>query len=200
MIRYNYIQRCRQTSDINEHMPILNLFAHECNHITECGVRGCNSSYALAEALLDRPGTKLVQYDIVHNEHMDNFLDLCKNSNINVKLEIISDLLCTREKTDLLFIDTWHVYGQLKRELEYWHTYVSKYIIMHDTTIDEWLGESIRENMNIEEQSKNTGIPINEIKMGLWPAISEFLDTHNEWELYKRYTNNNGLTILRRIK
>ena len=26
------------------------------------------------------------------------------------------------------------------------------------------------------------------------------LDENNEWELHKRYTNNNGLTILKRIK
>lgn len=200
MIYDIYIQRASTRSDINEHLPALYSYATECNHIIECGVRGCNSSYAFAAALLNKPGARLVQYDIQKNPEMDQFLKHCLDSKISASLFIQSDIECDREKTDLLFIDTWHVYGHLKRELAYWHTYVSKYIIMHDTTVDEWVGESIRENMDIESQSKTTGIPIDEIKRGLWPAIEEFLSNHPEWELHERFTNNNGLTILRRIK
>ena len=69
---------------------------------------------------------------------------------------------------------------------------------MHDTTVDEWLGETIRNGWNAAEQSKQTGIPVDEITKGLWPAIEEFLMEHPEWLLEKRYTNNNGLTILKR--
>jgi hypothetical protein len=108
-------------------------------------------------------------------------------------------LECPIEDTELLFIDTWHVYGHLKRELSRWNSHVSKYIIMHDTTVDEWLGESIRLSLNFEEQSVSTGIPVEEIIKGLWYAINEFLVQHPEWVLEKRYINNNGLTILRRV-
>jgi len=34
---------------------------------------------------------------------------------------------------------------------------------------------------------------------GLWPAIREFLGTHPEWKIEKRFKNNNGLTILARV-
>jgi len=102
------------------------------------------------------------------------------------------------EDTDLLFIDTWHVYGQLKRELARWHSYAGKYIILHDTTVDEWQGESIRVGWDAIKQSKETGIPVDEIRKGLWPAVVEFLKEHSEWELHARYVNNNGLTVLRR--
>ena len=34
---------------------------------------------------------------------------------------------------------------------------------------------------------------------GLWPAVEEFLNEHSEWQLETRYTNNNGLTILKRV-
>lgn len=37
-----------------------------------------------------------------------------------------------------------------------------------------------------------------EIERGLWPAVEEFLAEHAEWQLEKRYTNNNGLTVLAR--
>jgi hypothetical protein len=40
------------------------------------------------------------------------------------------------------------VYGHLKRELARWHTMVNKYIIIHDTTIDADLGETVRVGWN----------------------------------------------------
>ena len=67
---------------------------------------------------------------------------------------------------------------------------------MHDTTIDEYIGESLRMGWNISEQSETTGIPVEEIKKGLQPAIEEFLLENKEWVLKERYLNNNGLTIL----
>ena len=41
--------------------------------------------------------------------------------------------------------------------------------------------------------------PVEEITRGLIPALTEFLETHKEWVLHKHYTNNNGLTILKRL-
>ena len=71
---------------------------------------------------------------------------------------------------------------------------------MHDTTIDEIYGELIRYGGNAIEQSKITGIPVEEINCGLQKAIDEFLLTNTEWKLKKKYINNNGLTILERVK
>ena len=194
---YNYY--CNNVSDIYEHLPTLYKYAKQCNHITECGVRSIVSSFAFAYGLCDKSSAKLVQVDPEKDENSDAFILLCNKNNINCVFYQQSDLECPIENTELLFIDTWHVYGQLKRELTQWHSHVSKYIIMHDTTVDEWLGESIRCGVNTEEQSRNSGFPIDEIEKGLWPAIEEFLIQYPEWILEKRYTNNNGLTILRRI-
>ena len=194
---YNYY--CNNVSDIYEHLPTLYKYAKQCNHITECGVRSIVSSFAFAYGLCDKLSAKLVQVDPEKDENSDAFILLCNKNNINCVFYQQSDLECPIENTELLFIDTWHVYGQLKRELARWNKHVSKYIIMHDTTVDEWLGESIRCGVNTEEQSRNSGFPIDEIEKGLWPAIDEFLIQYPEWILEKRYTNNNGLTILRRI-
>ena len=88
--------------------------------------------------------------------------------------------LVIKENVDLVFIDTWHVYGQLKRELNKFSVITNKYIIMHDTTIDETFGELIRYGGNAIEQSKITGIPVEEINCGLQKAIDEFLLTNRE--------------------
>ena len=77
--------------------------------------------------------------------------------------------------------------------------FCKKYIIMHDTTVDEWHGETIRMRCNAQQQSIDSGIPLDEINKGLWPAIEEFLREHPEWKIEKRFVNNNGLTILARI-
>lgn len=199
VIDEKYIERCSNYSDINEHLPTLARYASECSHITECGVRCAVSSYAFAHALKNKKNNKIIQVDIESNENIDLFKSECANENVNVTFYKQSSLECPIEQTDLLFIDTWHVYGQLKRELERWNTSVSKYIIMHDTTVDEWAGETIRLKWNPKEQSQQSGIPIYEITKGLWPAIREFLESHPEWKLRERYSNNNGLTILERI-
>jgi hypothetical protein len=194
-----YQQRCIEGSDIHEHLPTLYKYATKCNHITECGVRGVVSSYAFAYGLLNKPNNKLVQVDLDTNNNVLQFGKECANEGINCVFHHQSDLECPLEQTDLLFIDTWHIYGHLKRELTRWHSYVGKYIIMHDTTVDEWHGETIRCGWNAQQQSIQTGIPVDEINKGLWPAIEEFLASHPEWKLEERFVNNNGLTILSRV-
>jgi hypothetical protein len=111
----------------------------------------------------------------------------------------MSDLACAPIETDLLFIDTWHIYSQLKRELAHWHSSVKKYILIHDTTVDEWYGETVRGNGDAKRHSEESGFPVEEICKGLWPAIVEFLRAHPEWKLTERLMNNNGLTVLSRV-
>ena len=194
-----YASLCSTPSDINEHLPTLRRYASECKTVVECGVRTVVSSYAFAAALTGRNGTFLHQVDPSKSENVYIFQNMCANEGFNTKFYEQSDLDCPLIECDLLFIDTWHIYGQLKRELSRWNRSVSKYIIMHDTTIDEWKGETIRVGWNAEEQSKQYGIPVDEINKGLWPAISEFLVEHPEWRLKERFVNNNGLTILVRV-
>ena len=78
---------------------------------------------------------------------------------------------------------------------------------MHDTEIDGIYGETRRPSGlyynlfiqdNLDDLIKKTNIPKEEILNGLKPAINEFISNNKEWEIYKIYTNNNGLTILKR--
>ena len=197
VIKEKYLFNCRAPSDINEHLPTLKKYADECNHITECGVRFVVSSYAFALSLKDKDN-KLIQVDTKKYQQNFTFEQECLKENVNVKFYEQSDLDCPLEETELLFIDTWQIYGHLKRELARWNSYVTKYIIMHDTTTDAIHGESIRVGWDPKKQSMETGIPVEEITKGLWPAIEEFLVEHPEWKIKERFTNNNGLTVLSR--
>lgn len=198
VLEAQYSLKCKTPSDINEHLPTLRALAFECRHITEAGVRSVVSSYAFATALKGKPDHKLVQVDLEKSPNVTKFQAECAAERVNTIFYEESDLTCPVAETDLLFIDTWHIYGHLKRELARWHSYAKTYIVLHDTTVDEWVGETIRNGWDPVAQSKSSGIPVEEIKKGLWPAVEEFLRDHPEWRLEKRYTNNNGLTILKR--
>jgi glycosyltransferase involved in cell wall biosynthesis len=186
-------------SDINEHLNTLFEYSCKCSSIVECGVRDVVSSYAFALGLMNTPNNSYVLIDPYKSQHIEPFLEICKRENVHAKFVHESDLTCSLIETDMLFIDTWHIYGQLKRELEYWHSSVKKYIIMHDTTVDEIEGESLRSGCDVHRQSIESGFPVEEITKGLWPAIKEFLHSHSEWRMERRFTNNNGLTILSRV-
>lgn len=198
-------QKCQHLasvpSDINEHLLTLYRYAMNCESIIELGVRGCVSSWAFTYGLLhnNKPVKKLLLNDIEPCD-ISELLRATKNLNINIGYNWINDLhMNIDENVDLTFIDTWHVYGQLKRELDKFSKITNKYIIMHDTTVDEIYGETIRNGWDANKQSVESGFPVDEINCGLMRAITEFLSANNNWRLKERYTNNNGLTILEKI-
>lgn len=202
-IRNKFILFCKTTSDINEHLPTLYHYAKDCESVFETGVRGVISSYALIHGLLNnKSNQKRILMNDINECNIDELLSYTKNLNINLTYKWHNNLeLEFNDRYDLTFIDTWHVYGQLKRELDKFSKITNKYIIMHDTTVDATYGETYRcrDILDPIKQSKESGIPIHEILKGLWPAIEEFLENNNEWKLKKRYTNNNGLTILEKV-
>jgi len=185
---YNtYNNLCSTPSDINEHLPTLKTLTEECKHVTEMGVRWITSTYAF---LAGKP-QNLVSIDIQHPQTWDANLDmverLAKENNINFKFILSNSLEVEIEPTDLLFIDTWHAYKQLKAELNLHHSKVKKYIVLHDTTNYESRDETSYEMWGDEWKGEGKGI---------WPAVLEFLKEHPEWEIKERYINNNGLTVL----
>jgi hypothetical protein len=192
--QYNHL--CGESGDINEHLPTLASYASECESVAELGVRGCVSSWALCKGLLDNKSVKNISPCDV--EMLES---LAAEAGIEVSHQWINDLDVdlTGKTFDMVFIDTWHVYGQLVRELNKYAPVTNKYIIMHDTEVDGIIGETIRAGFDGPKQSAATGIPLDEIHKGLQPAYNEFLANNADWVLHKHYTNNNGLTILRRI-
>lgn len=203
LIHSTFQNLCATPSDINEHLPTLKLYASKCDSFIEAGVRTPTSQYAIASGLCDRlekdPDAPIlmVSIDLETNERIVESSILLNNV-FNHEFHQMSDLdFPIKRKFDAIFIDTFHVYGHLKRELEYFHKSIEKFIIMHDTEVDKVHGEVIRMRMNIVELLQKTGYTHKELTTGLGPAIEEFLKEHgDEWEIGHVYTNNNGLTIL----
>jgi predicted O-methyltransferase YrrM len=189
-IREYYEYSKSTPSDINEHLPTLLKYSEECKHITELGVRGGVSSWAL---LYSNP-EKMVAYDIASNPSVENIINVANESNLNFHF-ILKDVLTVEiENTDLLFIDTWHTYNQLSSELQLHSNNVNKYIILHDTVSFGFIDESLYDYVsNIVKQ-------IPQEKVGLVNAVQDFLITEKgyNWEIHDVYENNNGLTVLKR--
>jgi hypothetical protein len=212
-LKTKYLELCNNPSDINEHLPTLKEYAQECSSVFETGVRGVVSSYALLYGLVENTNTnkKQIFLNDIEQCNISEFKKLAQTNAISVKYEWRNNLnlvFSNDETYDLTFIDTWHVYGQLKRELDKFSKITNKYIIMHDTEIDGIDGETKRPNglynwlyvgNNLDGLVSMTNIPKHEILKGLLPAIDEFLIANTNWIMEKQYKNNNGLTILKRI-
>ena len=202
-----YESSCRNYSDIYEHVPVLKNYAslEGVYSVAEFGVRDTShSSVGLMKGLIegkmrDGKDRKYLGVDISPCEYL-YMSEIAKVFDIDYTFEVANSATYKfKESVDLLFIDSFHTYPHLKRELNTSHSFVNKYILMHDSSIDEFTSECVRCNMDVEKVSEETGYPIDELVMGLWPAIEEFLKENPEWKLKERYTNNNGLTILERI-
>lgn len=198
----HYDKAALAESDINEHIPTLSKYAEQCRHIVEFGVRTGVSSFGFANGLLkhmssDRPcvidgydlDARPSSYDMFKQAPHLGFISTFTQANV---------LHIPPVRCDLLFIDTFHVFGQLRRELARHANGVRKYIILHDTTTDEWEGELRRLGWDATKLGPKTGIPAGELLIGLWPAVMLFLEGHPEWKIKERFVNNNGLTVLER--
>ncbi len=189
-------------SDINEHVPTLSKYAEECESVVEFGVRAGVSTWGFAHGLiqntLKNKPCRLDGFDLGPAPVPYSFLKDAGIPYLTCSFTQENNLHVAPVECDLLFIDTFHVYGQLKRELERHASGVRKYIILHDTTVDEYEGELRRVGWNAVTMSARTGIPVGELLIGLWPAVELFLARHSEWQIKERFANNNGLTVLQR--
>ena len=179
-------------SDINEHLPTIIKYGQECDHITEMGVRSVLSTWGW---LASAPKDGLVSYDLYHPNRWGGSIqeieDTAKSYGLKFQFIEANVLEIDIEETDLLFIDTWHHYNQLKAELERHSDKAKKYICFHDTTSYEHHSEP-----TTSENAFNGNLDWNK---GLWDAVTEFLEKNKDtWKLKERFTNNNGFTIIER--
>jgi len=183
-----YKKYCSQRSDINEHLPTLKLYASECDHITEMGVREGISTWAF---LMGYPEV-MVSYDIKGESFINKNLveESARVNNIDYAFIEADTLSIDIHQTDLLFIDTYHAYGQLIRELRMHSKLANKYIILHDTV--SYANTDMASAYKVSEFNDDS-------KHGLMPAVKEFLKENKDWEIKKHYLNNNGLLVMKRI-
>jgi len=174
-----YNRLLSKRSNINEHLPLIREYASLCNHVTEFGFGTGRSAAAI---LMSQPRT-FVSYDIKQPRNLKKAKEMSKSLKVEFVFHRVSTLDCDIESTDMLFIDSLHTYNQLYNELLLHSDKVGTYIIMHDT---ETFGDKD------EHAKKSDG------KMGLRKAISDFLK-ERPWQIVEHKTNNNGLTIMKRI-
>jgi hypothetical protein len=189
-----YDRLCVTPLDINEHLPTLKKYAEDCEHVTEMGVNAVVSTYAL---MMGKP-KKLISYDIIPVEHFgvgrEYLTQLAAAHGIDFSFVEADTTNLSIESTDCLFIDTEHNYLQLKIELLMHAARVRKYIILHDTvSFGHTDSNTYGRFHNLPEID-----PGDKLKRGLMPAIVQFLEKHPEWEMHEHFTNNNGLSVLKR--
>lgn len=164
-------------SDINEHLQTLHDLASECDHVTEFWVRTAVSTIALIAWL--KHDAKMISYDLNRSKEIETIFKQCMIEEKNRSFRIADTRELEIEETDFLFIDTRHVADCLEKELELSAPKVRKYIAFHDTTTFWTKGEA-------------------EGHEGLKVAMDAYLKDHKEREVFKVFTNNNGLTIRKR--
>lgn len=164
-------------SDINEHLPVLRGLASECRHVTEFGLRTGVSTIALICA---EPEI-LISYDIDPGmeESYQRLNPFAKQLGVHFTFicEDTGKIIC--DPTDMLFIDTWHNFVHIEKELALSGMQARKYLVFHDT-------------VTFGQRGEKGGV-------GIMPAIQNFLRKHsNVWHVKKHYTHNNGLLVLER--
>jgi hypothetical protein len=187
-LEQEYERLCAEPSDINELLPVLRFYAARCASVTEFGMRGGVSTAAFIAA----GPSSLNSYDIVRDEEaLRRLSPLAQAAGVDFRFHERSVLSTLIAPTELLFIDTWHVYDQLIRELLLHSWRVSRFILLHDTTTFGEHGER-----RPGDYRNRIGPP----RRGLWPAVEQFLRLARRWKLRERLMHNNGLTVLERAR
>jgi len=137
---------------------------------------GTHQGSTAARAMLNNP-KKVILVDI-SMEKYNKFLkpiaeSYCSENNIELVVHECSsiDAKCTH-KTDILLIDSLHNRNHMQKELNLHGNNVSKYIIVHDTSV-------------INGRANES----------LYQCVIEFAK-NNGWEEVERGTNNVGYTVI----
>ena len=203
-IARRYRKKAKEKSDINEHLPILRELSRSCGSVCEIGVRRCVSSWAFLQGLAESEASKKKLLCIDINQADVSDLERWGGSLIPpIRTSMVvadSRKVVLPHEFDLLFIDTLHVYGQLKSELWAHQGRVRRFIVLHDTEVDGNKGEVLRMGWDACKMAQDTGMKEEELLQGLGRAIQEFLATFPEWVQRSHFANNNGLTVLARVK
>jgi cephalosporin hydroxylase len=160
---------------VKPHMDIFAVYASKCVTITELGIdSGCSTL-----AFLNSGCKKVYSYNVVISSNALKIKQAAREDGMFFKLISKDNLKVKIKKTDLLFIDTDHWYGQIKAELEHHHPRVNKWIMMHDT-----------ETFSVVNPFDG--------RPGMRAAIYEFLEVHPEWKIKEHFEIGHGLTVLER--
>ena len=175
ILEKEYQWACETPSDINQHLPLLKQLADECDTVVELGVRTGVSTRALLASKC-----KLYSYDLELDPSVTNLFSLAQQAGKVCSYSADNSLTMTVPEADMLFIDTYHTYTQLSKELELHHSQAKKYIACHDT---------FTYGLKTDQDPKK----------GILTAILEFVSAHPEWRIKYHTSENNGFTVLEKV-
>lgn len=121
--------------DIIKHLPVLRKFASNVTSVTELGVRNGIASWAIAAGIADRlaSGQAFEAYtavDITRAAPIDCMEEVLKRcSNMAYSFVEGDDLKLEPFRAELTFIDTWHTYAQLAKELQRWGAHTIRFLV-----------------------------------------------------------------------
>lgn len=166
-----------ESSDINEHLPILFILAQHANKVVELGMgRG-----GVTQVLIKAKPKCLVSCDHSHDDSVKltaaSMLAMAKVNEVDFEFHHADSRTLDFGTADLLVIDTYGSYSQLHSELEIHHQDISGFICIHDTEV-------------YAHYDEGGGGP------GLRKAINDFLNANSMWKQLYHFSHNNGMTIL----
>lgn len=175
IFNFEYNKILEIESDIKDLLPVLYNYAYKCDSVIELGVRTGLSTRVFLNTNLK----KLTSLDLSEDYYVRDLFNVADIIKRNYKY-IIHDSKTYPIDTnyDLLFIDTEHTFDQLSAELNHYHNYINKYIIIHDV----FIYGTLPDNPNV----------------GLLPAIFNFILQNSQWKIENYNINSNGLLILER--
>lgn len=160
------------------HHDAVQKLLEECDSYKELGV---HQGASAAAALLSNPKkVELVDNRLgPFNGQKDLFETYCSENNIELIVKGMSSLDSDSvSDTQVLLIDSCHQPDHLTKELELHHESVSDYMVFHDTSMLKRLPND-----------------------ALYNVIEKFCnDSNGEWEIFERYTENVGYTVIKRVK
>eukprot|EP00929_Paragymnodinium_shiwhaense_P047297 TRINITY_DN23988_c0_g1_i1.p1 TRINITY_DN23988_c0_g1~~TRINITY_DN23988_c0_g1_i1.p1 ORF type:complete len:288 (+),score=15.58 TRINITY_DN23988_c0_g1_i1:458-1321(+) len=201
------------------HAGKLREYAAQSTHITEIGVNTAASTWALLRGLYD--GSKAAAEDCQRSKacRVHRAIDirpfgmapsirqLADALGIDYTFQRADSLSVELEETDLLFIDTFHAYAQLRAELRL-HAHLVRpggWIVLHDTTLngehsqcgvlpilDDGIYDQRRDHCLSVQRA--LGVRMSEVEAGLWAAIEEFLSAKPEWSTVTKRNSHLSVT------
>ena len=200
-----------------DHLKTVYKYSLECRSAASLGDGGAITVWSILKGMVDGPQAVVPQgmadgsqtdsqprmsYQVVDTAYQpiqEEVQRECLSHGIDYSMTITPNHLnANLNQTDLLFINSMHVYGQIKRELGKYHEFVAKYIVIHNTDVDGQYGEARRCNWTVKHLVQRRGYEARDFIVGIVPAIEEFLATHSEWSVDLNHSNCYGLMVLRR--
>lgn len=206
-----YIKAHSVPSDINEHVQLFSQYAAfpTVNSILELGVNEGFSTVGWMWGLVNKQQqmigikTELHICGPIITDKIRILKSICEECGSACSLyegnDVDPNIQNLPKEVDLTFIDSMHNFPHMVAELKRFAPLTRHYIVLHDTTIDAYSSEQVRTGADLEAVSHDTGYTVEEIKIGIWPAVVNFLQSvDGQWIIEKHLSNNNGLTVLKR--